>query len=136
MLERAAASLAYYKGYYMRGQGKWPAIDSWFDAMESRSTYLGTRSDYYTHCHDLPPQLGGREQSKQTKQYKQYAYVKRELRFGWVACMFLGTYGLLGGHCMQLTACAFRPPQPQRWSLAATTCFLFTCCYRHLGQSG
>eukprot|EP00877_Chromochloris_zofingiensis_P005299 jgi/Chrzof1/14770/Cz09g15160.t1 len=59
MLERAAASLAYYKGYYMRGQGKWPAIDSWFDAMESRSTYLGTRSDYYTHCHDLPPQLGG-----------------------------------------------------------------------------
>ncbi|GAX77176.1 hypothetical protein CEUSTIGMA_g4621.t1 [Chlamydomonas eustigma] len=28
MLERAAASLAYYKGYYMRGQGRWPAIDS------------------------------------------------------------------------------------------------------------
>jgi hypothetical protein len=27
--------------------------------MEARPTYLGTRSDHYTHCHDLPPQLGG-----------------------------------------------------------------------------
>jgi hypothetical protein len=27
--------------------------------MESRSSYLGTKSDHYTHCHDLPPQLGG-----------------------------------------------------------------------------
>lgn len=29
----------------------------WFAAMESRPTYLGTRSDYYTHAHDLPPQV-------------------------------------------------------------------------------
>lgn len=27
--------------------------------MEERPTYLGTKSDYYTHVHDLPPQLGG-----------------------------------------------------------------------------
>jgi hypothetical protein len=59
MLERAAASLAYYKGYVMRGAGKWPELEAWFDAMESRPTYLGTKSDHYTHCHDLPPQLGG-----------------------------------------------------------------------------
>lgn len=59
MLERAAASLAYYKGFYMRGQGRYPALERWFAAMETRSTYLGTKSDYYTHCHDLPPQLGG-----------------------------------------------------------------------------
>eukprot|EP00775_Hariotina_reticulata_P005445 gene5445-5679_t len=59
MLERAAASLCYYKGFVMRGAGKFPALESWFDAMESRSTYLGTKSDHYTHCHDLPPQLGG-----------------------------------------------------------------------------
>ncbi|GBF92826.1 glutathione S-transferase [Raphidocelis subcapitata] len=59
MLERASSSLAYYKGFFMRGQGRWPAIDRWFEAMESRPTYLGTRSDHYTHCHDLPPQLGG-----------------------------------------------------------------------------
>ncbi|KXZ55141.1 hypothetical protein GPECTOR_3g291 [Gonium pectorale] len=53
MLERIAASLSYYKGCYVRGQGRW------FAAMESRPTYLGTRSDFYTHAHDLPPQLGG-----------------------------------------------------------------------------
>lgn len=59
MLERAAASLCYYKGFVMRGSGKYPALERWFDAMESRPTYLGTKSDHYTHCHDLPPQLGG-----------------------------------------------------------------------------
>lgn len=41
-------------------EGRWPALDRWFEAMESRPTYLGTRSDHYTHCHDLPPQLGGK----------------------------------------------------------------------------
>ncbi|WIA38465.1 hypothetical protein OEZ86_001788 [Tetradesmus obliquus] len=59
MLERAAASLAYYKGFVMRGAGKFSALEAWFDAMEARDTYLGTKSDHYTHCHDLPPQLGG-----------------------------------------------------------------------------
>lgn len=66
-LERAAASLAYFKGYVFRGTGdaddearqRWPNVNLWFDAMESRSTYRGTKSDYYTHAHDLPPQLGG-----------------------------------------------------------------------------
>lgn len=59
MLERAAASLAYYKGFYVRGKGRWPAVERWFDAMESRPTYIATRSDHYTTSHDLPPQLGG-----------------------------------------------------------------------------
>lgn len=59
ILERTAASLAYYKGFHIRGQGRWPAIERWFDALEQRPTYQGTKSDYYTHCHDLPPQLGG-----------------------------------------------------------------------------
>jgi glutathione S-transferase len=27
--------------------------------METRDSYLGTKSDVYTHVHDLPPQLGG-----------------------------------------------------------------------------
>lgn len=27
--------------------------------METRESYLGTKSDIYTHVHDLPPQLGG-----------------------------------------------------------------------------
>lgn len=58
-LERIAASLAYYKGYFIRGQGTYPHVEAWFDAMETRETYLATRADYYSSCHDLPPQLGG-----------------------------------------------------------------------------
>lgn len=58
-LERIAASLAYYKGFIVRGAGRFPNLERWFEAMESRSAYIGTKSDYFTHCHDLPPQLGG-----------------------------------------------------------------------------
>lgn len=59
MLERAVASIAYYKGMFLRGTGQWPALERWFAALEARPTYIGTKSDFYTHCHDLPPQLGG-----------------------------------------------------------------------------
>jgi hypothetical protein len=58
-LERAAASLAYCKGFYIRGKGEFPGLEAWFDAMETRLTYIATRSDYYTHSHCLPPQIGG-----------------------------------------------------------------------------
>ncbi|KAK9789005.1 hypothetical protein WJX73_000362 [Symbiochloris irregularis] len=57
-LERIAASILYYKGLAVRGQGRWPNLDRWFDAMETRPTYLGIKSDFYTHVHDLPPQIG------------------------------------------------------------------------------
>ena len=30
-----------------------------FDAMETLESYQLTKSDYYTHAWDLPPQLGG-----------------------------------------------------------------------------
>jgi glutathione S-transferase len=43
----------------MLGKGGWPGLDRWFAAMDSRPSYLGMKSDFYTHCHDLPPQLGG-----------------------------------------------------------------------------
>ncbi|PSB36069.1 glutathione S-transferase family protein [Aphanothece minutissima] len=56
-VERMNASLAYYKGYLLRERH--PAIDRWFRALEERSTYLGTQSDFHTHAHDLPPQMGG-----------------------------------------------------------------------------
>lgn len=29
---------AYYKGYFMRGQGKWPGLERWFLALEQRPT--------------------------------------------------------------------------------------------------
>jgi len=56
-VERMNASLAYYKGYLLRREH--PALHRWFVALEQRSTYLGTQSDFHTHAHDLPPQMGG-----------------------------------------------------------------------------
>jgi glutathione S-transferase len=56
-VERMNASLYYYKGYSIREEN--PRMSAWFDAMESRPTYRGTQSDFHTHVHDLPPQMGG-----------------------------------------------------------------------------
>jgi len=56
-VERMNASLYYYKGYSMREEN--PRLADWFAAMESRPTYRGTQSDFHTHAHDLPPQMGG-----------------------------------------------------------------------------
>ena len=58
-LERIAASLLYYKAFRVRGGGAFPRLDAWFAAMASRPTFAAIQSDYYTHAHDLPPQLGG-----------------------------------------------------------------------------
>ncbi|HEY9620205.1 MAG TPA: glutathione S-transferase family protein [Crinalium sp.] len=56
-VERMNASLYYYKGYSLREDN--PRLAAWFEAMESRPTYRGTQSDFHTHAHDLPPQMGG-----------------------------------------------------------------------------
>lgn len=62
-LERMAASLIFFKGFQIRvAQGvdtKYPAINKWFDAMETKESYQLTKGCYYSHCWDLPPQLGG-----------------------------------------------------------------------------
>ncbi len=56
-VERMNASLFYYKGYSLREEN--PQFRDWFAAMETRLTYRGTQSDFHTHAHDLPPQMGG-----------------------------------------------------------------------------
>ncbi len=56
-IERMSASLYYYKAYAIRQRHG--AIARWFEAMETRETYRGTQSDFHTHAHDLPPQMGG-----------------------------------------------------------------------------
>ena len=56
-VERMNASLYYYKGYSLREEN--PGMSAWFEAMETRITYRGTQSDFHTHVHDLPPQMGG-----------------------------------------------------------------------------
>jgi len=58
-----AASLLFFEGFQMRVlpgiPTKYPAINRWFDSMETLESYQLTKSDYYTHNWDLPPQLGG-----------------------------------------------------------------------------
>ncbi|AIE75550.1 MULTISPECIES: glutathione S-transferase family protein [unclassified Synechocystis] len=56
-VERMHASLFYYKGYSLRERN--PRLKDWFAALETRMTYRGTQSDFHTHAHDLPPQMGG-----------------------------------------------------------------------------
>ncbi|KAL3933238.1 MAG: hypothetical protein SGBAC_010485 [Bacillariaceae sp.] len=62
-LERMAASMLYFKGYPIRvPKGEttdFPAVNRWFDAMETLESYHLTKGDFYSHCWDLPPQLGG-----------------------------------------------------------------------------
>ena len=62
-LERMAASLLFFKGFSIRVPPKmptdYPCLNKWFDGMETLDSYRLTKSDYYTHCWDLPPQLGG-----------------------------------------------------------------------------
>lgn len=56
-VERMVPSVLYWKGLKMRGT-KWPNIDRWLAAFEDRKEYLATKSDYYTHVMDIPPQYG------------------------------------------------------------------------------
>ena len=57
-LERMAASLPYYKAMRIRRTDEWPHLEEWFLAMEGRGSYRNIQSDFYTHVHDLPPQVG------------------------------------------------------------------------------
>jgi len=57
-VERMLASCLYWKGLQLRGTGEFGALDAWLAAFEERPAYLATKSDYYTHCQDIPPQYG------------------------------------------------------------------------------
>merc|ERR1719460_391420 len=57
-IERMNASVLYWKGVQLRGTGRFPRLDAWFDAFEARATYRATKSDYFTHVRDIPPQYG------------------------------------------------------------------------------
>ena len=57
-VERMCASVAYWSGFKVRGDGRWPAIERWMNAFEAMPSYMATKSDYYTHVMDIPPQYG------------------------------------------------------------------------------
>ena len=73
-LERMCASLLYFKGFQIRvangEKTNFPAVNRWFDSMETLESYQLTKSDYYTHCWDLPPQLGGCVSEDGSKQFQ------------------------------------------------------------------
>ena len=48
---------------------------SWFEAMNQREVYRNIKSDYYTHAHDLPPQLGGCEENGDDEQLQMKAQI-------------------------------------------------------------
>jgi len=70
-LERMAASLAYFKGFQMRRNEKFPRLEEWFVAMEARDSYRALAGDFFTHAHDLPPQVGGCGFNLQNVDFKQ-----------------------------------------------------------------
>ena len=57
-VERMCASVPYWAGFKVRGHGRWPNIERWMDAFEALPSYMATKSDYYTHVKDIPPQYG------------------------------------------------------------------------------
>jgi len=67
-LERNAASLAYFKGVMVRNSGKYPGLERWHEAMESRPAYIAIKSDYYTFVQILPA-LGPVEISSEAKPF-------------------------------------------------------------------
>lgn len=73
-------------------QGRWPNLERWFTAMETRPAYLGFKSDYYTHCHDLPPQLGGALRMRGTVQRGGHAGMHRP------RCVHDRAQGAVGSH--------------------------------------
>lgn len=57
-LERIAASMPYWPGLVVRGNDRWPAVNRWYDAMDSRPAYQAIKSDDFYIVHNLEPQIG------------------------------------------------------------------------------
>ncbi|KAL3701248.1 hypothetical protein R1sor_019270 [Riccia sorocarpa] len=57
-LERIAASMPYWPGIKVRGNERWPAVNRWYEAMDSRPAYQGIKSDDFYIVHNLEPQIG------------------------------------------------------------------------------
>ena len=70
------STVLYFKGFVIRvppserANAEYPGINAWFDAMEELPAYQLTKSDYYTHAWDLPPQLGGCRSEQGSKPYE------------------------------------------------------------------
>jgi len=103
-VERMSASLAYFKGYLLRRRH--PAIDRWFEGLEQRPAYLGSQSDFHTHAHDLPPQMGGCHASGTAEQRALAARIDR------------GPWPILGPHALDPETSQPAPPEAAALALA------------------
>src|SRR4051794_33976758 len=56
---------AHTQGLQIRGNSRYANIDKWFEALEKRPSYMATKSDFYTHVTDIPPQVPHRLQCPQ-----------------------------------------------------------------------
>jgi glutathione S-transferase len=79
-LERMVSSMIYFKGLQIRDNSTFPSICRWFRAMESLPAVRLTKSDHYTHCWDLPPQLGGCGMEPEGEPFAQAIDGERDLR--------------------------------------------------------
>lgn len=66
-VERMAASVLYWKGIQLRNTERYPNLEAWFSAFEARGSYMATKSDYYTHIMDIPPQYGPAYSNEESK---------------------------------------------------------------------
>lgn len=57
-VERMVASVLYWKGLKLRENPRFPHLERWLSAFEQRPSYLASKSDWYTHVQDIPPQYG------------------------------------------------------------------------------
>ncbi len=113
VLLHAVASILHYKGLAVRGQGRWPAIDAWFNAMETRETYLGIKSDIYTHVHDLPPQIGGAPNTQhEIEQAEFFCFIPSMDGAVPTRCSISPTHLVLQAAC----CCRRRRELPRRWT--------------------
>lgn len=46
------------QGISIRADGRFKNIETWLQAFEQMPCYIATKSDYYTHVMDIPPQYG------------------------------------------------------------------------------
>ena len=79
-LERMVSSMIYFKGLQVRDPAAFPSICRWFEVMETLPAVRLTKSDHYTHCWDLPPQLGGCGMEEEGEPYAEAIDGERDLK--------------------------------------------------------
>ncbi len=111
----------------------------WFEAMEQKPSYLGTKSDFYTHVHDLPPQLGGESSLSDCSQSNRTTNIMLLLSLAschWFQMLYLSTlvYVRAQSFCHLLRSGSAHV-RGQGWSGAASVLSSIHGCLHHAHAS-